>query len=149
MFLELFLLDSMNFSPQVLLIILIIIILVVGFYFYKKSQKENMENMDDEEMEEEMDDMDEEMGEMDENVEDELMDMNGSIEMPEDEMVEEESPEQNLSNMEMGNEEPMIENFTDSEFKQGSGWWNNVINCEANGSNDIYCKKQEDWVFPY
>ena len=42
-----------------------------------------------------------------------------------------------------------IENFTDEEFKQNNGWWNNVINCKDNGSNSIYCKDKKEWIFPY
>jgi len=34
------------------------------------------------------------------------------------------------------------------ENKQG-GWWNNVINCKANGDNNLYCKPKEKWIFPY
>jgi len=29
------------------------------------------------------------------------------------------------------------------------GWWEDTINCEQSGKNDIYCKPKESWVFPY
>jgi hypothetical protein len=33
--------------------------------------------------------------------------------------------------------------------KEEGGWWNNVINCEKNGDNNLYCKPKEKWIFPY
>jgi len=35
------------------------------------------------------------------------------------------------------------------EKKKQGGWWNNVINCKANGDNNLYCKPKEKWIFPY
>jgi len=29
------------------------------------------------------------------------------------------------------------------------GWWEDTINCEQSGKNDIYCKPKEEWIFPY
>lgn len=52
-------------------------------------------------------------------------------------------------NKEENKEEDKKESFTDAEFKNSAGWWNNVINCEANGDNQLYCKPKDKWVFPY
>lgn len=35
------------------------------------------------------------------------------------------------------------------EEKKNGGWWSNVINCKANGDNNLYCKPKEKWIFPY
>lgn len=43
----------------------------------------------------------------------------------------------------------LIEKFTSEEAKNGSGWWSDTVKCEANSNNELYCKKENKWLFPY
>ena len=47
--------------------------------------------------------------------------------------------------------EELIENEKKikEKYESFNGWWNNVVNCEGNGNNYLYCSKKKKWVFPY
>ena len=32
---------------------------------------------------------------------------------------------------------------------KAQGWWADVVNCEQNSSNNLYCKPKNKWIWPY
>ena len=34
-------------------------------------------------------------------------------------------------------------------YQQNTGWWDDVVNCTQSSDKSIYCKPQDNWIWPY
>ena len=131
-----------------LLISLVIFIIILAILYLKKGKKEKKEKKEETIIQKELREETEKINRLTKDIEENQRE----TEMKINEKIEENDKSTILISNDIPEETKISdvkESFTDLEFEGGNGWWSDVVKCKSNGSNQLYCKKEDKWLFPY
>lgn len=152
MFFDLLLSTSLvNMLSLNMIIIFSSILILSGFMYFFFFRKQKKEEKKEEEKKEEENHIQKQIEQEKENINQNIMekkDFEKTILISEPKIIDEiknDIPDK----LQIDNISDNKETFSNTEFENGNGWWSDVSKCQSNGSNQLYCKSEDKWLFPY